>query len=497
VADMSNALPGGSALRSADPSDEFCEDCGYEPELKRTLGSFQVFAVSFAFISVAVGIFGTYDDLLRSSGPVGIWTWIVAAIGQMLVALVVAQFAGRIPLSGSSYQWGSRLANPKIGWFFGWVAFCYLITGLMAIDSAMSSTCLMPLFNMAPDEGTARLITVAVMVIQAVLAIASTRLVGLVNSTAVAIELTIVVVLVIALLVAVAVTGDGSVTNLTSRGVTAGAPNYFAFGGGLMAVMLVGLGTLVGFDSAANMAEEAKDPFRSVPRAIVGSVAAASVLGLLFLIALTIAIDNIPKVSAADSPVAMIMQDQLGTVTERIFLVAIAIAFFGGGMVTLTSCSRMIFAMSRDERFPAHRLMRRVNDRTQTPIPATVAPVVIGIAVLAMLPGNALLELITSGTVFPALTYAMIVILYLTVRKRLDRQEGAFDIGRFEMPISIAALVWSICAIVILLSPATAFVPMAIVAGLLGVGAVYFAYMMIFNRRVLDHEPGELTVFSH
>lgn len=257
---------------------EFSEEYGYEPELKRTLGSFQVFAVSFAFISVAVGIFGTYDDLLRNSGPVGIWTWIVAAVGQLLIALVIAQFAARIPLSGSSYQWGSRLANPKIGWFFGWLTFCYLITGLMAIDSAMSSTCLMPLFNIAPDEDTARLITVTVMVIQAVLAIASTRIVALINSAAVAIELSIVVVLAIALVVVVSVTGNGSVGNLTSRGITEGAPNYFAFGGGLMAVMIVGLGTLVGFDSAANMAEEAKDPFRSVPRAIVGSVAAASVL---------------------------------------------------------------------------------------------------------------------------------------------------------------------------------------------------------------------------
>ena len=53
-------------------ADELCEDCGYEPELKRTLGSFQIFAVSFAFISVAVGIFGTYDDVLQNAGPVGI-----------------------------------------------------------------------------------------------------------------------------------------------------------------------------------------------------------------------------------------------------------------------------------------------------------------------------------------------------------------------------------------------------------------------------------------
>jgi len=490
---MTKALP----VPDADSYDEFCEDCGYEPELKRTLSSFQMFAVSFAFISVAVGIFGTYDDVLRNTGPVGIWTWIIAAAGQMLVALVIAQFAGRIPLIGTSYQWASRLANPKVGWFFGWVTFCYLFTGLMAIDSAMSSTCLMPLFNLAPNEVTARTITMVVMVIQAVLAIASTRLMALVNSTAVAIELTIVVVLAVALLVAVAVTGHGSVDNLTSRGLTAGATNYFAFGGGLMAVMIVGLGTLVGFESAVNMSEEAKDPFRSVPRAIVVSVAAASLLGMVFLIALTVAIENVPKVSAAGSPVAMIMHDQLGTVTERIFLTAIAIAFFGGGLVTLTTCARMIFGMSRDYRFPASRLLRRVNERTQTPIPATVLAVVTGIAVLAVLPGNALLNLITAGTVFPALTYGMIVILYLSVRKRLDRQEGAFDIGRFETPVSIAALVWSICSLVALLSPASARVPIMIVTGLLVVGGLYFTYMMIFNRDVLDNEPGDLAVFSH
>lgn len=59
-------------------ADEECRDCGYEPELKRTLGPFQVFAISFAFISVAVGVFATYDDVLRNAGPVGIWLAILA-----------------------------------------------------------------------------------------------------------------------------------------------------------------------------------------------------------------------------------------------------------------------------------------------------------------------------------------------------------------------------------------------------------------------------------
>jgi amino acid transporter len=483
-----------TAENVADPiADEACRDCGYEPELKRTLGSFQVFAISFAFISVAVGVFSTYDDMLRGSGPVGIWTWILAFGGQMLIALVIAQFAARIALSGSSYQWGSRLANPKIGWFFGWLTFCYLITGFMAINSAMASQCLMPLFNMEESEDTARIITVVIMVVEAVLVIASTRVVAMINSAAVVIEVSIVAVLAVALLVAVAVTGTGSTSNLVSRGVAEGASNYYALGGGLMIAMIVGLGTLVGFDSAANMAEEAKDPFRTVPRAIVGSVAAAGVLGLLFLIALTVAIKDIPAVSSDESPVAAIMRGQLGPIGERLFLVVIAIAFFGGGIVTLASCSRMIYAMARDSRFPGHRLMRRVDSRTQTPIPATILPVIIGIAVLAILPGDALLDLITSGTVFPAVTYGAIVVLYLAVRKGLEHKEGGFSLGRFDTPVAIAALIWSVCALIFILAPAPSITPIVMVGILALIGALYFGYMMIFKREVLDAEPDEVS----
>src|SRR6201997_5455097 len=151
----------------ADPADAECRDCGYEPELKRTLGSFQVFAISFAFISVAVGIFATYNAVLRDAGPVGIWLWVIAAVGQTLVALVVAQFAARIALSGSSYQWASRLANPKIGWLFGWLTFWYLAIAVIALDNALASQAFMPLVGMHESEDTARLITVAILIIQA------------------------------------------------------------------------------------------------------------------------------------------------------------------------------------------------------------------------------------------------------------------------------------------------------------------------------------------
>ena len=459
------------------------------PELKRALGGFQVFAISFAFISVAVGVFATYDDVLRTAGPVGIWLWVIAAVGQTLVALVVAQFAARVALSGSSYQWASRLASPRVGWLFGWLSFWYLATGVVAMDNALASQVLMPLAGMSPSEDTARLITLGVMVIQAVLVIASTRLLGVITSTAVGLELAIVVILVLALAVAVIATGSGDVDNLTSRGITAGATDYFAVGGGLMAGMIMGLTTLVGFDSAANLAEEDKDPFRAVPRAIVASVIAASVAGLVFLIALTVAIKDVDAVSTSGSPVAAIIRDQLGPVAERFLLTGIGLAMFGGGMVVMAACSRQVFAMARDKRFPAHRLMCRINPRTQTPIPATILILAVGVALMVALPGEALLQLIVGGTILPALIYGATVVLYLAVRKGLERKENGFNLGAFELPVAIAALVWVLFALFVLITPADAFVPSLVVLGLIVVGALYFAKLLIFNREVLDAEP--------
>jgi amino acid transporter len=141
--------------------------------------------------------------------------------------------------------------------------------------------------------------------------------------------------------------------------------------------------------------------------------------------------------------------------------------------------------------------MARVNPRTQTPIPATILVFVVGVIPMIAMPGAALLELITAGTILPTLLYASTTVLYLSVRRRLDRKEGAFDLGRFELPVAVGALVWSAIALFVLVSPAEALVPVLIVVGLLLVGGVYFAYLWVRNREVLETEPGDLKVFEH
>lgn len=461
----------------------------YRQELKRTLGSFQVFAISFAFISVAVEIFGTFDEVLVTAGPVGIWLWVIVAVGQTFVALVIAQFAARIPLTGSSYQWASRLANPRIGWWFGLLSFCYLGIAVVAVDNALASQAFMPLVGLNPDEQTARWITLVILLIQAVLTIVSTRIVGMINGAAVGVEVVIVLLLVILLAVAVAMTGSGSLDNLTSRGTAAADPDYFSVGGGLMLAMLMGLSTLVGFDASANLAEEAKDPFRSVPRAIVGSVIASGVLGLLFLIALTVAIPDVARMTVSSSPVADILQLQLGPIMKTVLMAVVTFAFFACGMVVMATAARLVYAMARDSRFPASQLMCRVHPRTRTPIPATILIFAAGVLLMVVLPGQALLQLITASTILPIMTYGATVILYLAVRKKLERKVGAFDLGVLELPVAAIALVWLIGALFVLVTPPAAFVPVLIVVGLLAVGGVYFVCLLMFKKSSLTAEP--------
>ena len=111
---------------------------------------------------------------------------------------------------------------------------------------------------------------------------------------------------------------------------------------------------------------------------------------------------------------------------------------------------------------------------------------------MIVLPGDALIELITAGTLFPALTYGFIVVLYLAVRQRLSHTEGAFSLGRLDIPVAVLALVWTIAAIVVLVAPGTA-TSTVIVVGLIALGAVYLASMLVFRRSALDAQPPATT----
>src|SRR6201987_4500460 len=148
---------------------------GYEQAMDRSTGRFASFAVAFAFVSIATGIFTTYGSVLNSSGPLGIWTWPIVVVGQLAVALIYGSLAARIPVTGYSYQWMSRLANPVLGWGGGWVSFTFLAVVGVAVDSTIASAVAPNLFHYTETATNSWIITGLVMLVQALLVAYSTR----------------------------------------------------------------------------------------------------------------------------------------------------------------------------------------------------------------------------------------------------------------------------------------------------------------------------------
>ena len=165
-------------------------DFGYQPQFKRVLRPYALFAVGFSVISLTTGIFVNYGFALNNFGPASIWLWIPAAIGQLLVALVLAELSTRIPLAGANYQWGAKLVSPTYGWFIGALGFIYNTVAVPGIMLVAASPLTISLFGWDPDNG-ALLLGIALVYVFAcyILNIVSIRVASQVNNVAVVTEI--------------------------------------------------------------------------------------------------------------------------------------------------------------------------------------------------------------------------------------------------------------------------------------------------------------------
>jgi amino acid transporter len=464
---------------------------GYKQQFVRSLRHFESFAVAFSFISITTGIFTTFAFALTSGGPRSIWTWPIVIAGQSLVALIYGALAARVPLSGYSYQWASRLANVHVGWWLGWMSFAFLSIVAVSVDYGLVQVAFQPLIGEAYTPTSAALETMVVLALQAALIIWSTRLTTRVNNTAVATEVIGIVGLTVLLVVVAAIRHKGHWSNLGSTGIVP-AVGYYSWLGPFMLATLLGAYTIVGFESASNLAEETEEPHRVIPRAMLRAVLLSGAVGMAFLMALSYATNSIKSASASAAPVALIVQDVLGGPVQKIFLVFVCISIFACGLIIMVTNSRLIFSMARDKRLPGYQLWQQVPRATGGPSWATVLAAVIGAAITLVLRTHtgALITLFTASTIMPALLYASTVLLYLFAARRRGGAPGQFSLGKFEIPVIVGALIWLAYELVVLIGPSVFRDAQYYVLGALGVGLVFYAGQWLLEPAAMRTEQG-------
>jgi amino acid transporter len=460
---------------------------GYEQSLERSTGKFASFAVAFAFVSIATGIFTTYGSTLNTSGPLGIWTWPIATVGQLAVALVLGALAARIPVTGYSYQWMSRLGSPLLGWIIGWISFMFLAIVVVAVDYTIASTVLPVLLNYEATPFLTWLFTAIVLVVQGLLVATSTRWTERVNNVAVSAELIGMLALTVLLLVVAAVRHQSDPSNLFSHGAVS-ADNYWSLGGLTSAGpwilgFLLGAFTIVGFESAANLAEQTHDPERVVPRAMWQAVLASGGLGFLFLIAVTLAAGNPAELAKSSTPIADVIEKVLGSAVSSLLLCLVVLAIFACGLVIMMTGSRLMWAMSRDARFPGWQQWQQISPRTRTPLKATVLYFVLAQLILAVFSPSqdALFTLFGAATLLPAVIYLATVLLFVIRRSRLP-ETGKFNLGAWEKPIVTVALVWLVFELAIFRDASFKNAWLYILA-MVVVGGVYLAGLYLRRGR--------------
>src|SRR5215475_12382242 len=370
-----SASPSTSSEQQTDSAD--LARFGYQQELKRGLGLFSTWAVAFSYISPSTGIFTLFALGLTTLGGVFIWTWPVVALGQFIIALNFAEVTSHYPVAGSVFQWTKYMAGRTYSWFTGWI---YLFAGILTVAAVVATLplALIPALNglrwhslglTLHTELVIALITLAVIT---VLNIYGVRLVALINNTGVVFEILGMFVFALILLAFHNHQGINVVTD------SAGIP---VNGSTFLAAMFMSLFVIYGFDTAATLSEETRDPRRAAPKAVLYAVIGAFIIGGVFLLGTLVAIPNMhTAISNAWSPVNVI-ESNFSSGFATLYLLVVCAAIFVCCLSIMASTIRLCFGMSRDNTLPISKLLSRVSPSLHTPVWTCIA-----IAVLAAVP---------------------------------------------------------------------------------------------------------------
>lgn len=383
---MSTA-PTGAPKDSADESYGL-SDFGYKESLDRSIGKFASFAAGVSYISILTGTFQLFYVGFGNAGPAYLWSWPMVFVGQLCVALCFMELAAKYPVAGSVYNWAKRLGSQRVGWSAGWLMFTASVVTLAAVALAMQLNLprLWSGFQIYGSGDDATDYAVNAVILGAILIALTTainawsvRLMSLINSVGVFVEL--IAAVLIAIILACNIT-RGPQIFFSTNGYGAGESSGY-LGAFLVASLASGY-VMYGFDTASSLGEETVEPRRTAPKAILRAILASFVIGGAILVFAIMAAPNLsdPKLGDASGGLQYIVEQVMWGPASKVFLVAIVVAVFVCSLAVHTAAIRLMFAMARDNALPFGEKLAKVDPVRQTPV---IPSLVIGIVAVLIL----------------------------------------------------------------------------------------------------------------
>jgi APA family basic amino acid/polyamine antiporter len=392
--------------------------------LKRTLSALNLVALGVGGI-IGAGIFmRTAAAAANNAGPAVTLGFIIAAIGCALAGLCYAEFASMIPVAGSAYTYSYATMGELVAWIIGWdlvleyalgaatvaIAWSQYLNKLlgfmgMSIPYEWCHSPFEPLRDAAGNilvNGYMNVPAVIILLLVTILLIRGTRESAFVNGIIVIVKVSIVMAF---------ITFGWSFINPANHTPYIPAASIYTdlqgiphnFGGitGILGAAGVVFFAFIGFDAVSTAAQEAKDPKRDMPIGILGSLAACTLIYILFSHVLTgVASVEDFRTQGREASVAYAIETYMhgyGWLAKGV-TVAILAGFSSVILVLLWGQSRVFYSMSKDGLVP--KMFSDVHAKYRTPHKSNW--LFLGFVGLfaAFVPGDIVGDMTSIGTLF-------------------------------------------------------------------------------------------------
>lgn len=450
---------------------------GHGHQLNKVLGVRDLTAMGIAAV-IGAGVFSTIGQAAFDGGPGVSLLFVITAVTCGFSALCYAEFASRVPVSGSAYTYSYVVFGEIIAWIIGWALILEYAIGNIVVAISWSTyfnNLLVHIFNihlpdwMLIDYSTAKAAFTSATEFMATgnlsnpadvskyqFAINAWNSAPRIGDTPIFFNLPAFIV--VGLITWLAYIGIKESKNSANYMVVfkvaviifviiAGAffvdvnnwtpflPNRFE--GVLKGVSAV-FYAYIGFDAISTTAEECKNPQRDIPRGMMYSLLICT--GLYVLIALILTgIENYSKFSGVNDPLAFVFENRAPWI-EKIVSVSAVVATTSVLLVFQLGQPRIWMSMSRDGLLP--KKFQTIHPKYQTPSFATIITGIL-VAVPALFMESGFMTNMTSiGTLFAFVLVSGGVLML----PRLPKEPGKFRLpyinGRFIVPILFIVFVY-------------------------------------------------------
>ncbi|QEC70284.1 amino acid permease [Panacibacter ginsenosidivorans] len=403
-------------------------------QLNRTLGKWELTAISVGAV-IGGGIFVlTGVAANQYAGPALALSFVLAGTGCLFAAFCYAEFASILPVSGSAYAYSYGTIGEFFAWFIGWNLILEYMMGATTVAVSWS-TYFSKLLKLAGipnlpawllnDPFTAReaalkagtvpplfsLNLPAALIVWVVTYILVRGIKESARTNNLIVSLKVAAVLFVVIAGVAYINTDNWQPFIPAKVVDSSGASHYGLSGVLTAAGIVFF-AFIGFDAVSTQSQEAVNPTKDIPFAIIFSLIVCTTLYILVSLVLTgmtkyTDLDLGAPVASAFSSVGLAWASLLITIAAVIGLVSVM-------LVMLLSQTRIFLNMARDGLLPP-KLFAAIHPNFKTPWKSTVLVGAIASLVAAVTPIEKATKMTSIGTL---LAFAMICAAVLVLRKK-------------------------------------------------------------------------------